>query len=288
MNKPMNKQAIMATALLVLTNIIVLAGVAYNRSGDTKTSILLTERELTLPYRSYSNKENSGLSLRLNWNVIPSNTFENNYRSYYLGNYSNPAWLTEDKQKELGVDVDKIKKDRGYKDYEYERLNIEEIIVVLEYDGESFKKVLKDAENDIEKERENVKQNLDNKELNKKLKNKEKSLEELKTSKSRLIAIDAGRDLQRLRAKYKDSNKYLMLRGELRPYWNKKKLVARINQIFISSVHVSLPYSNEINEITKREETNNRYKSREEKPRYQVELKQGKRLEPWVGGVKRL
>lgn len=284
----MNKQAIMATALLVLTNIIVLAGVAYNRSGDTETSILLTERELSLPYRSYSNKENSGLALRINWNIIPGNTSESNYRSYYLSNYSNPVWLTEDKQKELGVDVDYIKRDRAYKDYKYEKINIEEIIVVLEYDGESFKTFLKEAEDDIKKFRKNVKKNINNKDLKKKLNNKEISLEELKTSKSRLIAIDAGRDLQILRAKYKGSNKYLMLRGELRPYWHKEKLVARINQIFISRVHVSLPYSNEINEITKREETNNRYKSREEKPRYQVELKQGKRLEPWVGGVKRL
>jgi len=284
----MNKQAIVAAALLVLVNIIVLAGVTYNRSGDIEQSINLTERELSLPYRSYSNKENSGLSLRLNWNVIPTNTFKGKYRRYHLSNYSNPAWLTEDKQKELGVDVDKIKKDRGFKDYEYEKLNIEEIIVVLEYDGESFKNFLKQAEKDIEKEREDVKKNIDNKELNKQLKNKEKSLYKLKTSESRLIAIDAGRDLQTLRAKYKDSNKYLMLRGELKPYWTKKKLVARINKVFISNVHIPLPYSNEINEITKREETNNRYKNREKKPRYQVELKQGKRLEPWVDGVKRL
>ncbi|MFK5912862.1 MAG: DUF4824 family protein [Woeseiaceae bacterium] len=288
MNKPINKQAVIAAALLLLTNIIVLAGVAYNRSGDIKTSILLTERELSLPYRSYSEKENSGLALRLNWNVIPDNIFENNYSSYYLGNYGNPAWLTEDKQKELGVDVDSIKKDRGYKDYKYKKINIEEIIVVLEYDGESFKTVLKNAENDLVKERENVKENPDKKDLKKKLKNKEKSLEELKTSESRLIAIDAGLDLQTLRKKYNDSSKYLMLRGELRPYWNKKKLVARISQLFITRVHVSLPYSKKINEITKSKKTNNRYKNREEKPNYQVELKVGKRLEPWISGVKRL
>lgn len=278
----------MAAALLLLTNIIVLSGVAYNRSGDTESGLLLTERELSLPYRSYSKKENSGLALRLNWNVIPTNTFGNNYRRYSLSNYGHPAWLTEDKQKELGVNVDDIKKHIGNKNYEYEKLNKEEIIVVLEYDGESFKKAIKDAENNFKKLRENVKKNPDNKELNKKLENNEKSLDQLKVTESRLIAIDAGRDLQTLRAKYKNSNKYLMLRGELRPYWNKKKLVARINKIFISSVHVSLPYSKEINEIAKREETNNVYTNREKKPRYQVELKVGKRLEPWVGGVKKL
>ena len=281
----MNKQTIMAAALLLLTNIIVLAGVAYNRSADTETSILLTERELSLPYRSYSKKENSGLALRLNWNVIPINTFENNYRKYSLSNYGSPAWLTEDKQKELGVDVDDIKKHVGNKNYKYEKLNKEEIIVVLEYDGESFKKAVKDAENDFKKLRENVKKNPDNKKLNKKLENNEKSLDQLKVSETRLIAIDAGLDLQTLRKKYNDSSKYLMLRGELRPYWNKKKLVARINQLFISKVHVSLPYSNEIHEITNREATNKGYRNREEKPRYQVELKMGKRLEPWVGGV---
>lgn len=265
-----------------------LAGIAYNRSGDNESALLLTERELSVPYRSYRTQENSGLALGLSWNIIRTNSFDNNYRRYSLGRYGNPKWLTEEKQRELGVDVDKIRKNKENKNYRYKKLNSEEIIVVLEYDGESFKKAVKDAEIDFKKLREKINKNTDNKVLNKQLKNHEESLDELKISVSRLIAIDAGRDLKTLREKYKDRTKYLMLRGELRPYWNNTKLLARISQTFIASVHVPLPFSKEINEITKREKKNSQYTNLAKKPRYQVELKVGKRLEPWVAGVKKL
>ena len=39
---------IAAIALIVLTNVVVLAGVAYNRSGEPDATVTLTERELNL------------------------------------------------------------------------------------------------------------------------------------------------------------------------------------------------------------------------------------------------
>jgi len=284
----MNNKTIMAIALLLLTNVVVLAGVAYNRSGDPDSSLLLTERELLLPYSSYSRQENSGLALGLRWNVIRTDMFDKNYRRYALSSYGNPIWLTEQKQRELGVDVDNIKKNKEYENYQYKKINSEEIIVVLEYDGESFKKAIKDAENDFKKEQQKISKNTDNKVLKKQVKTYEQSLAELKNSESRLIAIDAGLDLQTLRAKYKDRSKYLMLRAELSPYWENTKLLASINQIFISSVHVPLPYSKKINEIVRFGQKNNQYIARAKKPRYQIELKVGKRLEPWIDRVKQL
>lgn len=289
MNKPTINLAIIAAAFLVLVNVIVLAGAAYNRSGDPIASLQLTERELSPPYyRSYNNKENSGLALRLNWNVNSANTYKNNYSSYSLKRYGVPDWLTEDKLKDLGIDVDNIKANRKNKYYGYKNSDTEEVIVVLEYDGSTYQTVLKGAENNVEKLRADLEKNTDDEDLQKRLKNYEESLEELKTSESRLIAIDAGLDLQTLKQKYNDSSKYLMLRGAIYPFWKNKKLVADIKQLFISSVHVPLPYSKEINEITNRETTSNRYNIRKEKPRYRVELSLGKRLEIWVGGVSEL
>lgn len=281
--------AMLAAVLLVLINVFVLSGVAYNRSGEAEATLKLTERELALPYRSYRNKDNSGLSLRLNWNIIPVNLFANSYNKFSLSSYGNPDWITEDKLKELGVDVDNIKANKEtnekYDDYGYQKLNSEEVIIVLEYDGEAFQKAIKIAEIDIQEIRKKFKNNPDDEELREDLERYEKSLDEFKTSESRLIAIDAGLDLNTLKTKYNDGSKYLMLRGELRPHWNDEKLVARIGQVFISEIHIPLPYSKEINEITKRETTSNSYNSRKEKPRYWVELKVGKRLEVWVGVV---
>lgn len=286
MNKPRIKLTIIAAALLVLVNVIVLAGAAYNRSGDPIASVQLTERELSPPYyRAYNKKENSGLALRLNWKVAPDFSEKNSYNRYSLSNYTQPNWLTENKLKELGIDIEKAKANKKSSRYRYKSIDSEDVIVVLEYDGESFKKILNNAENDIKQHRTGVKKSPHNKELIRQLKQYEESLAVLKISGSRLIAIDAGLELKALKEKYNDSSKYLMLRGEVRPRWSNNELKGRIKQLFISQVHVPLPYSKEINKITKHETTSNRYTRTNEKPRYQVELNVGKRLEFWVGGV---
>ena len=57
-------------ALVVLTNLAILAGVAYNRSGQSAV-LELTERELALA-EPWSRGESSGLQLRLDWFTAPS------------------------------------------------------------------------------------------------------------------------------------------------------------------------------------------------------------------------
>lgn len=52
-------------ALILIANVYVLAGVAYNRSGDAAAALELTERELRIQRMK---KENTGLFLRLMWN----------------------------------------------------------------------------------------------------------------------------------------------------------------------------------------------------------------------------
>ena len=285
-----NRLPIITAAFLVLTNIIVLAGVAYNRSGEPAASLKLTERELSLPYRSYKTKsknrvENSGLALRLKWSIIPTNFFDNKYNRYALQSYGTPNWLTDQKLKELGFDVGNLITELEDPLLGYRKLESEDVIIVLEYNGEAYQTVLNEAEKDIQHYRNKAKIYPDDEELIKQLKRYEDSLAELKTSVSRLIAIDAGLDLQTLKQKYNDKSKYLMLRGEVRHYWSNKNLTSRIKNIFINNVHVPLPYSDEINELTNHEPTISKYNHRKDKPHYQVELKVGKRLEPWVGGV---
>ena len=284
-NKPRKKLAIIAAALLVLVNVIVLTGAAYNRSGDPKASLQLTERELTLPYRYYNNKENSGLALRLNWKVAPDLSNKYRYNGYSLSNYTSPNWLKENKLKELGIDIEKAKLNKKNSRYRYKSIDSEEVIVVLEYDGESFKKIVSNAEIDIKQYRTSVEKSPDNKDSISKLKRQEETLTALKMSESRLIAIDAGLELKALKEKYNDSSKYLMLRGEVGPLWVDDELKGRIKKLYNSNVHMPLPYSKEINEITNNETKSNNYNRRKKKPRYQVEFNVGKRLEFWVGKV---
>jgi len=283
MNKMMNKLPIIAAAFLILVNMIVLAGVNYNRSGEANANLQLTERELSLPYRSYRQKENSGLALKLNWGIVPAKLFTNNYRKYALYSHGTPNWLTEDKLKALGIFIDSTKPDINEAAFDNGKLPAEAFIIVLEYNGETFQALLRKAEKDIQKLRDTVEKNPDDGGSMKQLKRDEEALTQLKTSASRLIAIDAGRNLQTLKEKYPDSSQYLMMRGELRRYWANRKLSARINKLFISNIHVPLPYSEEVNEITNREISTKGYNKWKGEPRYRFELNVGKRLEPWVG-----
>lgn len=285
----MNKLTIIAAILLLLTNVIVLAGVAYNRSDETDASLLLTERELSLQDYSYNKEENSGLALTIDWNIISTNSLRKNARKYSLYRGGNPDWLDENKLKQLAVDVDELRENHNAFDYDYgyDRITSIEVIYVLEYDGDSYQTVLSEAEKDTQQLRESVKTHPDDEDMVDRLESRMEWLKRLQVSETRLIVIDAGLDAQVLRGKYKDKSKYLLLRGELKPYWDDDKLVARVKQLFISRVHVPLPHVNDITELTNREALNSKYGEEPLMPRYQVKLNIGKRLEPWIEKVKR-
>src|SRR5215472_6318591 len=56
-----------SAGLIVLTNVIVCIGVAYNRGGEPEAEIALTERELPLSYAAFRSEENTELALHLRW-----------------------------------------------------------------------------------------------------------------------------------------------------------------------------------------------------------------------------
>jgi hypothetical protein len=53
---------IAGSALILLTNAVVLSGAAYNRSGDAESQMRLSQRELQ-HYRLYEHKDNSHNSM---------------------------------------------------------------------------------------------------------------------------------------------------------------------------------------------------------------------------------
>ena len=101
----MRKSLLASVLLLLLTNIVVLAGIAYNRSGEPLLSLELTERELPLMYSASSKEENSGTTLSLRWQILdPDEDWE-----YQNRTYGTPAWLDDKKLTELGFDIKKFK-----------------------------------------------------------------------------------------------------------------------------------------------------------------------------------
>ncbi|MCK4704057.1 MAG: DUF4824 family protein [Gammaproteobacteria bacterium] len=275
----MRKLILACISLLLLTNVVVLAGVAYNRSAEPLVSIELTERELPI-WQSYnSTDENSGTSLTLEWQLFDPDEDPN-----YLSNtYGTPIWLDDKKLTALGFDLEELKSDKDRYQYNTSQLSTE-VVVVLEYQGESYHKLLALAESKAERLRKSAADSPDDDDQLKELNNFENKLSRLKTSQSRLYAVDAGLDKQALIQKYADQNKYLFARGEIGLSWNDDDIEGRIRQLYIPQIHVPLPFSNMLSGFTPGDRYNS-YNSEITPPRYKVQLNIGQRLEPWIVSV---
>ena len=170
--------------LLVVTNLVVLAGVLSNRSGEPEALMTLTERELPLPFRLY--KENSGLALRIAWRAPGNSTGE-----YF--DRGNPGWLDAAKLKELGFKMEDTagSTDKG----NFSRPAIpKEVFIVLENNGEAYREAVQNAEADLAKKTAAQAANSGDKKLHDALQRAEDRLQHERITKSRLFAVDAGLD----------------------------------------------------------------------------------------------
>ena len=94
----MKQSLLLALGIIVLTNIWILSGVAYNRGAPPVAEITLTERELTLPYWALSgNRESSSLVLNLRWSSYQDDALE-----YY---YGRSLAVTAEEYRALNLDL---------------------------------------------------------------------------------------------------------------------------------------------------------------------------------------
>ena len=264
--------------LLITTNIIVLLGVASNRSGEPESQIVLTERELRLPYNI--RKENSGLELRLTWRALSMN--ENDL---FSSSRTPPAWFNAEKLEELGFKMDSFLNSSG-DEKRYKKPIPKEVFIVLEKDGTPYREVVKRAEAALEREEKIFNLNPEDKKLRENFEYAEKRLDRERTSESRLFAIDAGLDPRALREKYGDPTRFLIARGSVQPRydWDKKKkeVLGYISELSVASIYVPLEHRHPFDAIL----AENKSKAHDFKsPRFEVELAFGSRLEPWVVSV---
>lgn len=280
-----NKRTLLlGLAIIVLSNIVALAGVAYNRSGEPTSRPTLTERELSLPYNYGFAAENSGISLKLNWRVFDTKKATANY------SYWNPAeWLDADKLGSLGFDVS-YPLDKPDSHEHYQKALSKEVFVVLENDGAVYQKVLQQKRDKLAEAKLLQKQNPDKKEFEKRLKTATDGLEAEQKENSRLFAMDARLDYASLRQQYSDNSRYLIARGEvnMRYYgrYNKRPyLRGSIKRLSVMKVNVPLEHASVLTPLLDKAY---RRRSRKHPPRYEVSLQYGQRYEPWVISVKGL
>lgn len=280
-----NKRTLLlGLAIIVLSNVIALGGVAYNRSGEPTSRPVLTERELSLPYNYGFAAENSGISLRLNWRVFDITKEILNY-----GHWTSAQWLDADKLGTLGFDVSyPLDKPDSHK--HYQKALSREVFIVLENDGATYQKVLQKKRDKLLEAKRLLKQNPDKQEFKNRLKKTTNKLEAEQTDNSRLFVIDAGLDYESLRQQYSDNSQYLIARGEvnLRYYGNYNKkpyLRGSFQQLSVRKVNVPLEHASVITPLL---DKNYRRSSSKHPPRYEVSLHYGQRYEPWIINVRGL
>jgi len=266
--------------LIILTNTIVLAGVAYNRSGTPQSSITLTERELAIPYYFGDDEENSGIALRIDYRNKGGYDIP-----YYM--YSRDAnWLTKEKLNELGFDVSRpIAKTHEWRDDKHEKEK--EVILVLEYDGPAYQAALKAAQQHVAVRKANAAPNSESDQNE--IKEAEFVLKREQNTASRLFIIDGGLDPEKLRQQYPDTSQYLLLKGLVglyidRPGDKPSRYSGYIKSLSISEINIPHQYHAVLKPVM--EKGNQREEN--QPPRYKVKVNIGKRLEPWVVGVEGL
>ncbi|QOY55767.1 DUF4824 family protein [Candidatus Sulfurimonas marisnigri] len=263
-----SKLFLAAFILLITTNLVVLTGVYINRSGETTSDTTLTQRELKLPY--VMQEEISNISLRINYR-----TLKKTKRSPGVD------WLDTTKLKELGLDTNK------YIDSKNNEKESKEAFIVLEYDGEAYKESLKLAEEDFVANEILYNENKYSKGRERSYNRAKESLTSEQLSASRLFAIDAGLDYDKLRRKYTSKVSYIIVKGvvKLGQSSKDKSIYGYIQQLSIRNVY--LPYR--FKQVFKDVKTANNYKNRQSiSPQYKVELKYGSRYEPWINSVQRI
>lgn len=275
----MNRLLLACGGLLVLTNLGVLTGVAYNRSGTPVSRLTLTERELPVTTQYRSAGENSGTSLSLTWQL----PYDREDRRMNFSRYGSPPWLNEGKLEDLGFDPMAFRKMREQHSYRYERPR-QEVILVMEYNGSAYQQALSDAKQKVAELEARVQKKPEDAATLKELHRIKKYLQQLQLSRSRLYVIDAGQDLEKLQQAYQDGSHYLFARGEISMGWDKDEIRGYVRRVLIPRIHVPLPYSQQLVDITRGKQYRS-YESKPIAPRYQVSLDVGRRLEPWVFSI---
>ncbi len=200
-------------ALIALTNAVALVGVAWNRTGEPESTLKLTQRELTRPYYFEMNRENSGISLRLQWRV-PSSA--QNWEYFYSGSGGYPGWLDQAKMASLGFDVNLLSGKQV--DYRWtERQLSRGVLLVLEMDGPAYHKVLQLARRNAAEQAAALVVLPHDKTRQDNAKRAHNELVQEEQGSSRLFAVDAGLNRAELRARYPDRTRYAIVRAQVRP-----------------------------------------------------------------------
>jgi hypothetical protein len=275
----------LAPVLVLVVNAFVLIGVAYNRSGNPDSQVVLTERELRLPYYLWrSERENTGIWLDLDWNrydyILPEE-----------GTHDPYAWFDKTMLESLGFVCTLSAENSKAPDYYY-RMLPRRVYAVLEIGGTAW--------NDWKSIQEEKLAALDEKRKAGRTPEKEYQKERgriersIKNS-SRLFVVNVGKEPESLRLRYPDRSRYIItpalagvhLVSSSDESDNKtpKRIQGYVKEILIDRIHVPLSMRIPLETVLKDKADKRGEDSRKH---YEVTLRYGKRYEPWIVEIKLL
>jgi Domain of unknown function (DUF4824) len=281
---------IVAGLLVILVNLVVLLGIWMNRRGEPDATLTLTERELPV---AWVGEENSGLALRLDWGADA------------YGYHEGPGWFDRDKLQALGFDCSRSLDGDGAELWYGKQLPLQRY-AVLEFEGKSWAAWLAGRERELQKLRDKLARRQATEE---EVRNDEKLLAQQRVERTRLFLVDVGRDPARLRAAYSDRTRFIIAPAvvalDYSHRWNPDTstqgppyLSGHVSQILVDTLHVSRRDRAPLDAV--REEARRAaakagqtvtfwtWSQHDGPPRYEVTVKFGRRLEPWIAGLRRL
>ena len=286
-----------SAGLVVLTNVVVLIGVTYNRGGEPEAQITLTEREVPLSYEAFQSEENTELALRLHWQS-PAHRWQ----AFMIEPRPEPDWFDQAKLEAVGYDCSLPLSDPLAEQY-YDKMLPREAFVVLEYGGQAWTRWLAEWERAKVFMAEQVDKGKRSKQDLERLND---AYDRLPKSGSRLLAVDVGSDPIQLRQRYPERNQFVIVQAQMRLYFAREgktesgerwpaHLRGVVTQLLIDDIHVPFELRAVLDTLTRSEGHHGQTPSspfvrpgEAKEPRYEVTLRFGKRYEPWVTAIRPL
>lgn len=249
----MNRSLWLGIGLILASNAVALAGVWYNRSGEAQAQLRLSERELRLSSDSWlRSEENSGVRLQLLWRQADPDW----------------SWLGEAKLRELGF----APNDLG-------RAAERPLWLVLELDGPSYRQRLERARDELASAQAAAAAQPGDEKLRQQLEQRRLDLRHETQQATRLLLVDAGLDAEALRQVWPDRQRQVILAGRLRAYrYGDTTRYSASVVLEGDRISVPKPYRDVFVQWRSRGYDDKR-------PKVQVEVAFGQRLEPWLVGV---
>jgi hypothetical protein len=257
-----------AAAIIVVANALALLHVARNRAGRPTAEVTLTNREARY-FAPSAGDEDSGVTLLLQW--TDSNSFP-----WPVQPDAPHRWLDRQKLQTLGFDCSVDPKSSEAERF-YRRQRPRRAFVALENDGPAWRMWREAYELATAQER---------------VTSRPTNYDDGRFLSSRLVAVDADLDREKLRARHPDHSNVLILPAAIAvtlepfPFPGVKadakrpvQIIGRIQQMPVA-ISVPRPLSDGFRRLHPT--------PRQEAPKdviYHVRLRYGSELEPWVTGV---